>query len=66
MVIDACAELATRIVKNGGDTDLMGQTTTDVKSSVKSWLGFGSESPEKMSANIDQNEGKDSVLVVFG
>lgn len=66
MVIDACAELACRIVKNGGDTDLMGQSPGDMKNSVKDWLGTSSDSPEKKAMETKGPAGSDSVLVVFG
>jgi len=63
MVIDACAELATRIVKHGGDTDLMRQISNDSKNSVKGWLGVGVG--KEAGASTVGTE-KDSVLVVFG
>jgi len=62
MVIDACAELVTRIVKNGGDVDLPRPNSNDVKTSVKSWLGLG----EWNEKEAPEEAGKDSVLVVFG
>jgi hypothetical protein len=61
MVIDACAELAARIVKLGGDTDLMRKNSDESKTSVKGWLGVG----ESTSAPTVE-AAKDSVLVVFG
>jgi len=65
MVIDACAELATRIVKHGGDTGLIRQNFNDSKNSVKGWLGVGGSVETEARASIVGAE-EDSVLVVFG
>jgi hypothetical protein len=60
MVIDACAELATKIVKHGGYPDLDAPSSSGMKEFVKGWLGGGdtvkAESPPNTS----------SVLVVIG
>jgi hypothetical protein len=65
MVIDACAELAIRIVKHGGDADLMRQNSNDSKNSVKGWLGVGGSVEKEARASMVGAE-EDSVLVVFG
>jgi hypothetical protein len=61
MVIDACAELATNIVKNGGYLDLDAPSSSGMKEFVKGWLGsrdttVKAEPPPNIS----------SVLVVIG
>ncbi|PVG04912.1 DRMBL-domain-containing protein [Serendipita vermifera] len=64
MVIDACTELAVRIVKNGGDTNLLeAKSSGGLKNYVKSWLG-GGESEE--APKEEEEAPVDSVLVVVG
>ncbi|KAG8832703.1 hypothetical protein FRC17_000849 [Serendipita sp. 399] len=65
MVIDACAELASRIVQNGGDDGLWDATSSKMKGMVQSWLNSGSNDSE----NVEKAHGSteiDSVLVVVG
>jgi hypothetical protein len=64
MVIDACTELAVRVVKNGGDTGLLeAKSSGGLKNYVKSWLG-GAESEE--APKEEEEAPVDSVLVVVG
>lgn len=60
MVIDACAELATRIVRNGGDQNLDTPSSSSIKDFVKGWLG-GEKSVKAETASSTC-----SVLVVVG
>lgn len=58
MVIDACAELALRIVKNGGDTNLL---DASANSTVKTWLGNKEETPLAQDSSVVK-----PILVVLG
>jgi hypothetical protein len=63
MVIDACTELAVRVVKNGGDTGLLeAKSSGGIKNYVKSWLGGDTEEAPKE----EEEAPVDSVLVVVG